>query len=196
MDLGPIAGWGARPRTAPRQGRSGHLPDHLPGVFAIGDVADLSRQAEADPAGLLRGRRGRARDPPHRASGRGAALRVFDDQGRAGAVRIAASDGQPTSLTGSRPRGHSGIVPDRNRRRHHERQGATAHVWPQHIGAPGFCHCHAAWGMCKLRAPGTRFTRGVFEGLRRLVQTGRGPLSPTSPEQASSRSRPSKRQAG
>ena len=59
-------------------------PPRAPGIFAIGDIADLSRQAEADPLGLCRGGARRACDPPAGPSRRGAAFRIFDDEGRAG----------------------------------------------------------------------------------------------------------------
>ncbi len=42
---------------------------------------DLPGQAQADPAGLLGSRDGGARDAWHRASGRGAAFRILDDEG-------------------------------------------------------------------------------------------------------------------
>ena len=66
-------------RSIPRPARP-----RAPGIFAIGDIADLSRQAEADPLGLRRGGAGGARDPPAGPSRRGAAFRIFDDEGRAG----------------------------------------------------------------------------------------------------------------
>ncbi len=67
-----------------------------PGIFAIGDIAALSRQAQADPLGLRRGGAGGARDPSARPSGRGAAFRIFDNEGGAGKLIPA---GSPLSLT-------------------------------------------------------------------------------------------------
>ena len=83
MDLGPIAAWGLDQRPASRDDRSGDLPDLDARRVRDRRRRDLSGQAEADPAGLQRSRGGRARDLRRRASGRGAALRVFDDEGSA-----------------------------------------------------------------------------------------------------------------
>ena len=86
MDLGPIAAWGLDRDLHHVKIDPATCQTSMPGVFAIGDVATLSGQAEADPAGLQRGRGRGARDLRRGASGRGAALRVFDDEGRAGAA--------------------------------------------------------------------------------------------------------------
>ncbi len=82
MDLGPIAAWGLEQRAAPREDRSGDLPDQrcracsrsatwrpIPGKLKL-ILQGFSEAAVA--AHAIFG---------DRASGRGAALRVFDHQG-------------------------------------------------------------------------------------------------------------------
>ena len=51
--------------------------------FRGGRYCDLPRQAETDPVGLRRSCLRRPFRPRYRASGRSAALRIFDQQGRA-----------------------------------------------------------------------------------------------------------------
>ena len=86
---------GDRSRAARRAGASTLDHNHIarrPGDLrhlAPGHLRDrrhrrLSRQAQADPVRLCRGGAGGARDPPAGPPRRGAAFRIFDDEGRAG----------------------------------------------------------------------------------------------------------------
>ena len=83
MDLGPIAAWGldrelhhvkVDPATCRRRCRA----------CSPSATWRPIREAETDPARLQRGGDRRARDLPCGAAGRGAALRIFDDEWRAG----------------------------------------------------------------------------------------------------------------
>ena len=82
-DLGPIAAWGLALERHHVLVDPATCATNVPGLFAIGDIAAYPRQAQADPDGLRRGGPGGARDPSAGLPGRGAALRIFDDEGRA-----------------------------------------------------------------------------------------------------------------
>ena len=81
MDLGPIAAWGLESekhhvRVDPATGETS-----LPGVFAIGDVATYPGKLKLILQGVQRGGGGGACYLSDRASGSGASLRVFHEQG-------------------------------------------------------------------------------------------------------------------
>ncbi len=86
MDLGPIAAWGLDRELHHVKVDPATCQTSLPGVFAIGDVATYPGKLKLILQGLQRGRGGGARDLRRGASGRGAAFRVFDHQGRAGGL--------------------------------------------------------------------------------------------------------------
>ena len=83
MDLGPIAQWGLDLERASRRGDAGDLRDERARHLRRRRRRGLSGQAEADPAGVQRGRHGGTRDPPDRLSRACLALRVFDLERRA-----------------------------------------------------------------------------------------------------------------
>ncbi len=84
MDLGPIAAWGLDLHLSHVRVDPATSADLHAGRVRDRRRRDLSRQAEADPAGVQRGGGGGARDLPAGLSRHGAALRILDQQGRAG----------------------------------------------------------------------------------------------------------------
>ncbi len=79
-----LAFFGLSMGQAPCRGDAGDLRDLDPRRFRHRRHRHLSGQAEADPAGLQRGGHGGACHPSAGFPGRGASLRVFDDEGRTG----------------------------------------------------------------------------------------------------------------
>ena len=82
MDLGPIAHWGLALERRHIQVNPATCETSVPGVVRDRRRGDLSGQVETHPAGLQRSRDGSPRDASAGAPGRGAAFRVFDQQGR------------------------------------------------------------------------------------------------------------------
>ena len=91
MDLGPIAGWGLDLERHHVQIDPATCQTSVPGVFAIGDVVTYAGKLKLILQGFSEAGRGGACHPPHCPPGRGAAFRVFHQQGRArelGAIRV------------------------------------------------------------------------------------------------------------
>ena len=100
-ELGPIAEWGHGPHRHRR--RSGDHADQRAGHLRLRRHLHLSGQAEADPQRLRRGGARRPLGLRSRLSGRGAALRTFDQRRRAGQVGRADPAPKPAGGRGWHP---------------------------------------------------------------------------------------------
>ena len=89
MNLGPIADWGLNLERNHIKIEQSTCATSLPGIFAIGDIATYPGKLKLILSGFAEAAAAAHASLPAGPSRRGAALRVFHHQGRAGGRRVA-----------------------------------------------------------------------------------------------------------